>query len=202
MTDQDKKEFMAIMTGLAEDKGLQLSAAGIALKFEALKGFDIEQIRNAALCMMREKKFSTMPSVADFAEYLGGGRVEDIAEIEAAKVCKAIAQVGGWKPVVFDNAITQAVIQYSFGGWPKLCEEMKEDQQKWFIKDFVKSYGAYARQRIVVTGLLPGRGIGEPVLIGDKEKALQIMAIPQQGLAISEVPQVKQLVEKYGVDNG
>lgn len=174
----DRKRFRFIMEGLAEDKGVQLSASGIGMKFEALKQFAIEDINRAALSMMGAKKYATMPAVSDFLEYLGGGSVDDRAEIEASKVWKAIIQVGGYSAVCFDDAVTQAVIQHAFGGWGKLCSETMVDQQKWFMRDFVKFYGSFSRQNLRVTGPLLGRGGlsgDKPKLIGDPEKALQIM---------------------------
>lgn len=175
MTDADKEQFGRIMQGLAEDKGVQLSASGIALKFAALKSFSIQEITSAALEMAVNKKYNSMPSISDFNEYLGGGSCEDRAEIESAKVWGAISRAGGWANVAFDDPVTQAVIMQGFGGWTKLCGEMLEENHKWFVKDFVKIYGAYSRQKVKHFGLLPGRGVGSPVLIGDKDKALVIM---------------------------
>lgn len=196
----DRKRFRYIMEGLAEDKGVQLSASGIGMKFEALKQFSIEDINRAALSMMGAKKYATMPAVSDFLDYLGGGSVDDRAEIEASKVWKAIAQVGGYSAVVFDDAVTQAVIQHAFGGWPKLCEETMVDQQKWFMRDFVKFYGSFSRQGLKVTGILPGRGslpADGPKLIGDIQRARQIMDTPQTDarFQISAIPEnVRELI--------
>lgn len=178
MVDDDKKRFRDIMVGLAEDKGVQLSAAGIGLKFEALRQYSIEDVTSAALSLMANKKYTTLPSVSDFIEYLGGGSIDDRAEIEASKVWKAISQVGGYSAICLDDATTQAVILHAFGGWSRLCEETLVDQQKWFMKDFVKFYGSFSRQNLRVTGALPGRGglSGDKTkLIGNQEKALQIM---------------------------
>ncbi len=201
MIDDDKKRFRDIMVGLAEDKGVQLSAAGIGLKFEALRQYSIEDVTSAALSLMANKKYTTLPSVSDFIEYLGGGSIDDRAEIEASKVWKAISQVGGYSAICFDDATTQAVILHVFGGWPKLCEETLVDQQKWFMKDFVKFYGSLSRQNLRVTGALPGRGglMGDKTkLIGDPEKALLIMNTAQveNRFQISAMPEnVRQLLE-------
>ena len=176
MTDKDKEKFAYLLQGLAEDKGLQLSAAGIALKFEALKTFPLEDIHKAALSMMGTKKYATMPSVADFIEYLGSGSVDDQGMIQAGVVYQAVKKHGGNRSVCFDDPVTQAVIVQGFGGWQKLCEELQEDQQKWFMKDFAKLYGAFGRRGVKEYGLLPGRSDpldakGEPAFIGNPEKA-------------------------------
>ena len=176
MTEDDKPKFAFILNGLAEDKGVQLSTAGIAMKFEALKSFNLEDIHKAALCMMGNKKFATMPSVADFIEYLGGGSVDDNGQIQAGVVWQAIKKHGGNRSVCFDDPVTQAVIVQGFGGWQKLCAEMLEEQQKWFMKDFAKLYGAFGRRGVKEYGLLPGRSDpfdakGEPAFIGNPQKA-------------------------------
>ena len=183
MNSNDIGRFADIMQGLAEDKGIQLSGSGIELKFAALKQYSIEEIHNAAIQMLGNKKYATMPSVSDFVEYLGGGSIDDRAEVESSKVWKAIISVGGYSSVAFDDPVTQAVILHAFGGWSKLCEETMSDNQKWFVKDFAKYYGAYSRQGLKVFGLLSGRGglSGDKTkLIGNPEKALLIMNTVQK----------------------
>lgn len=178
MNASDKKQFGAIMQGLAEDKGVQLSTAGVALKFEALKAFNIEDIQKAAISLMASKKFSTMPSVADFVEHLQGGTAEDIAQYQASVVWQAVRKYGGNRSVCFDDPVTQAVIVRSFGGWQKMCSELMEDQQKWFIKDFVKAYSAFQRRGVKEFGALPGRAdpykCDGPAMIGNQAKALLV----------------------------
>lgn len=178
MEDQDKKRFAEIMHGLAEDKGVQLSAQGLALRFEALRQFPIADIYRAALAMMASRKYSTMPAVSDFLEYLGGGPAEDRAEIEANRVINAVSDVGGYKDVVFDDPVTQAVIFHGFGGWAKMCSELMDDQRKWFVKDFSRMYASFSRSQTKYYGKLTGRGhCKEPKLIGNPQKAAEILQI-------------------------
>ena len=178
MVESDRVTFEAIMQGLAENFNVTLTKNGIALRYEALKSLDVQEIARAALAIVTSRKYTTMPTVADFLEFLGGGSAEDRAELEASKVWDVISGVGGYRSVVFDDAVTMAVVEYGFGGWSKLCGDTLVDQRKWFIKDFVRVYGAYSRQRIQLTGRLEGRGGGPgdlPRLIGNPEKALLIM---------------------------
>lgn len=183
MDDRDALDFETIMQGMAENFNATLTVNGINMRFEALRSFSIQQIKAASLQILASRKYASMPTVADFLECFSGGRAEDLAEIEAAKVWKAITQIGGYSAVCFDDPTTQAVIEYGFGGWGKLCGEMMVDQQKWFIKDFVKTYSAFTRQGIKLTGPLLGRGAGtgdNPKLIGNPEAALKIMNTPAQ----------------------
>jgi hypothetical protein len=185
MNDLDKSEFAALMTGLAENFGAQLSKPGLALRFEALREHSIEAVRAACMSLLNTRKYRQMPTVAEFLEHLGGGSVDDIAAVEAAKVVRAVKELGGYRSVAFDNATTQAVIEHSFGGWVKLCEELTGENEKWVAKDFVKAYGAYSRQGVTLAGHLSGRseivnGSGlyerkvEVALVGDMQKALAI----------------------------
>jgi len=184
MTDKDKHEFAAIMAGLAENFGTTLTKAGLRMRFEALKQYSIEQVRNAAISILRTRKYLKMPTIAEFIEHLEGGSAEDIAQVEAAKVLEAIKVHGPYRSVVFDNPVTQAVIEYSFGGWTKLAEDLDAKGEKWFFKDFERAYGAFARQGVKLGGTLLGicdhanQLIGhkksEPVYIGNQEKARQV----------------------------
>ncbi|WP_300157092.1 DUF6475 domain-containing protein [Solidesulfovibrio sp.] len=184
MQDRDFEPFVAIMLGLADNFGAELSANGLEMRFEAMKAFSLDQVRQASMAILATRKFQKMPTVAEFLEHLQGGSCDDKAEVEAGKVIRAIEQHGGYTSVAFDDPVTQAVIAQGFGGWAKMCEELSAAEEKWFRKDFAKMYAAYARQRVEVFGHLPGRfelmaaadnsRFGPPALVGDKAKAAAI----------------------------
>lgn len=178
----DDERFIYIMAAFAEASGQESTPLKERIYAEGLCDIPIEVIEKAAWQLIRTRTFATFPKVGELRELIGG-KAEDIAELEAAKVWKAISQVGGYSGVCFDNPVTQAVIEYGFGGWSKLCGEMMVDQQKWFIKDFIKTYSAFSRQNIQLTGPLLGRGAGTGdgvKLIGNPEAALLIMNTPGQ----------------------
>jgi hypothetical protein len=175
MTDSDKGRFGTIMQGLAENFGVQLSTAGVALRFEALKRCALEDINKASLRMLGSRKFTTMPTVADFLENIMGGSADDKGLVESGKVWRAIRERGAYQNVVFDDPVTQAVIVDIYGGWQKLCREMVESEQKWFVKEFAKAYGAFHRQGVKHFGSLPGIYGEITFTIGDKKKALAVL---------------------------
>lgn len=203
MQDNDKKDFAAVMTGLAENYGQTLTPQGIALRFEALKQFKISEIRAAALAIMAGRKYTNMPTVADFLEYLGGGAAEDIAEVEAGKVIRAMSEHGAYRSVVFDNPVTQAVINDVWGGWPKVCEMCPD---KWLRHEFVKVFAAYARQGRKQFGHLPGlielnnaaAGLSEfiqpPVLVGNQQQALAVLQYAEEQTALAQIVQQSALL--------
>lgn len=179
MTDDDRRGFNALMQGLAENLGAQLSTPGIALRFEALKQFDFEDVKRATTSIAASRKYTSMPTIADFLEHLGGGSAEDVAMVQAAIVWKAMKDHGASRSVCFDDPVTQAVIVQGFGGWQKMCGETTVDKQQWFYKDFCRTYGAFARQQVTHYGALPGwcdpiRSKG-PALIGNQERAQQVL---------------------------
>ena len=90
------------------------------------------------------------------------------------------------------DPVTAAVIQQSFDGWVQLCQDSRTNDEKWFRKDFVRMYQAFARQKIQHAGHLPGlieksntaRGfvdhVPAPALIGDLEPKKQITLVKKK----------------------
>ena len=188
MTQVDFKRFSALIQGVAECYGQSLSAQGIALRFKLLEPFDFAEVQNAAYSVMATRKYTSMPTPADFLEHISGGSAEDRAEVEAGKVLEAIGRHGPYASVVFDDAVTQAVIVLAYGGWPKLCADCGvEESERWFRKNFAKTWAAYSRQGVKQAGHLPGliettncsngyhEHIAPPKLIGDPVKARAVL---------------------------
>jgi len=189
MTQADFKNFSALMQGIAECFGQQtLSAQGIALRFKMLEPFDFIEVQNAAYSIMATRKYTSMPTPADFLEHISGGNAEDRAEVEAGKVLEAIGRHGPYVSVVFDSAVTQAVIVQAYSGWPKLCADCGvEESEHWFRKNFAKTWAAHSRQGVKQGGHLPGifeitncsngyhEYVDPPQLIGDPAKAHAVL---------------------------
>lgn len=192
MHADDAEQFRAAMVGLAENYGQTITPEGIMLRFNALRAYPVEDVMQATMSLLASRKYTTMPTVADFVEHLGGGAVQDIAEVEAGKVADAVRMIGGYRSVAFDDAVTQAVIEQGFGGWAKLNEELTDEGMVWFRKDFARMYQSYAKQGVKLHGHLAGiaeiqncakgltQWIQPPALVGDRQKALAIAAIPSK----------------------
>lgn len=202
MTQADFDRFDALFQGVAECYGQTLSAQGIALRFKLLERFDFAEVQNAALSVMATRKYTSMPTPADFLEHISGGSAEDKAEIEAGKVLDAIGRHGGYASVVFDDAATQAVIVQAYGGWPKLCADCGvEESENWFRKNFTKTWAAYARQGVKQSGHLPGlfeisncsnghfNHVEPPKLVGDPAKARAVLEAGKSALMLSDGPE-------------
>ena len=206
MTQADFKPFSALIQGIAECYGQSLSAQGIALRFKLLEQFSFAEVQNAALSIMATRKYTSMPTPAEFLEHIGGGAAEDKAEVEAGKVLVAIGRHGAYASVVFDDAVTQAVIVQAYGGWPKLCVESgpgceKGESEHWFRKNFAKTWAAYSRQGVKQSGHLPGlfeisnhsngylEHIAPPKLVGDPSKARAVLEAGQSSLMLTGGPE-------------
>lgn len=201
MTQADFKPFSALIQGVAECYGQSLSAQGIALRFRLLEQFDFAEVKKAALSIMATRKYTSMPTPADFLEHISGGSAEDKAEVEAGKVLDAIGRHGAYSSVVFDDAVTQAVIVQAYGGWVKLCQTCGvEESENWFRKNFAKTWAAYSRQDVKQSGHLPGlfeitnhrsgylEHIEPPKLIGDPAKARAVLEAGKSPLALTGGP--------------
>jgi len=153
---QDKPRFAALMEGLAENFSASLSRPGIDIRWRALKQYSIEQVEAAAHLILRTRRFTTMPTVADFVEAIEGGH-EERAQLEAVNAWRAIQRIGGYSSVRFQDPVTAAVIDRRFGGWARLCEEQLETDRKWFLRDFAEAYIRFAESGIKQIGHLAGR---------------------------------------------
>ena len=202
MTQADFDRFDTLMQGVAECYGQNLSAQGVALRFKLLEQFDFAEVQKAALSVMATRKYTSMPTPADFLEHISGGAAEDKAEVEAGKVLAAIGKHGAYASVVFDDAVTQAVIVQAYGGWPKLCADCGvEESEHWFRKNFAKTWAAYSRQGVKQCGHLPGlfetanrsngfyEHIPAPQPVGDPAKTRAVLEAGKSPLALTEGPE-------------
>jgi hypothetical protein len=125
--------------------------------FQALDEFTTEQIEYAFSVAIKTLKF--FPRPVELLEILNGPQnlIEDTAQVQAGIVLNTIKRVGGGQSVSFEDPVTTAVINNSFGGWVQLCSTLKSDQEGWFLKDFSKAYQIYTRQGMKEIGHLPGR---------------------------------------------
>lgn len=185
MTEDDEIEFGKIMLGVAENAGVEISDAGMDMRFEALSSYSINEIRQVALELVKRRAYHTMPTVGEFIDILEG-RPSDKAAIEAEYVLNAIKRIGHDRSVVFTDPVTASVISDTFGGWVKLCKDLLADNEKWFIKNFIDSYMIHLRSNVVTVTTLLGtsdiensakgykKWVKNPVVIGKNETQKKI----------------------------
>ena len=145
-----------LFTGLCELFDKKFTTALMDIYSEALSGYSIEQIEYAINQAAIKCRF--FPRPVELIEFITGGSTDipDRAVSEAALVLTAVKRVGAYRSVSFRDPVTTAVIVFSFGGWVKLCNSLKSEDEKWFLKDFEKAYAAFSRQGMGVAGTLSG----------------------------------------------
>lgn len=193
--------FIDVMAALGEASGQESTPFKEKIYAQGLDDIHIDHIESAAWAIIKTRTFASFPKIGELRDAVGG-KSEDNAEVQAAAVWQAIKKYGSARSVVFDDAVTMAVIQQAFGGWCKLCSELMEDQLQWFIKDFSKHYIAFKRSNISHVGLLGGWcdpiGGKGPALIGNQQKALAILGQAHE-LPIVDGFSVAQLADKMGI---
>lgn len=157
MVKNDSAEFSKLMIGIGELFGSQASSIGLELMFNALERYSMGQIKQAANQILRTRKYTRMPTVADFVEAIEGDQkqiAEDKAETEATKVLDMIRKIGSYETPAFDDPITNDLVNRRFG-WQALCT-MLESQTSFFVRDFKAAYLASHREESrVAIGMTP-----------------------------------------------
>jgi len=146
MEKQDIEQFTEIMMGLAENyPGAVLTSNGLKLRFAALKEFSIDQVTMAATKLVQVHKYNSMPTVADFINAMDPGRInpDQRAELEAGKVLEHLRYHGKNVSPRFRDPITRHLMtaRWRYYAW---ASKVKEDDLKWWSRDFVRAYKAQA----------------------------------------------------------
>jgi hypothetical protein len=140
MDSTDKKRFSEIMAGMAENFSSQLSTPGMALRYDALKDFSIDQIATGASVLMRTRKTMGMPTVAEMIEAISGpkGTMSDRAAEQVNAIMQQIRQVGYYGKPSLDDPVTQRLLSGRWA-WKSLCS-MTEREHRFWAKEFIDAY--------------------------------------------------------------
>jgi len=177
-------KFKALLQSIGILYGKHFSADLADIYWRALECFDYEDVQRALNAHVRNPDGGQFfPRPADVVRFIEGSG-ETRALQAWATVERAIKQVGSYQSIAFDDFIIHAVLE-EMGGWIKLCAVTCEDLP-FRSNEFQKRYMAYVQKA-------PNRypkylhGISEqnnakngfpvdlPVLVGDREKAKQVM---------------------------
>lgn len=139
MEENNIIEFSKIMAGLAENFSSELTENGLSMRFEALKEYSITQIRQSAMVILKTRKFTTMPTVADFIEAIEGNKY-DLADIQKGIVMGAINRYHPNQK--FSDPITQVVVDQI--GWGRIGQANKAEIP-FILKDFKELYITYKK---------------------------------------------------------
>lgn len=149
--------------------------------YDSLIQFTIKQVETAF--SKATLKLKWFPKPVELIELITGTD-ECNGDVQATNVLKAIKQVGAYETVNFNDPVTHAVINRVFSGWVKMCNELMEKDEKWFLKDFAKYYKSFKSQGIEDHGNLSG-------LIESHNSGL--------GIEHKEVKQIGQILKQLEV---
>jgi hypothetical protein len=208
MNTNEKQDFYKLVSSVMDYYKQDVSPFSLSLFWEALKGFEFEQV-SAALTRhaMNPDNGQFAPKIADIVKQLSG-TTSDKAKIAWGKAYAAMEQVGAYQDVCFDDGIIHLVIE-DVGGWVKICRTETKDLG-YVQHQFCESYRAYAsRGNVVYPSYLAGvHGTGEnmarlrargikppdPVLIGDHDKASSVRLNGSSQSRISGAKSIQTLV--------
>jgi hypothetical protein len=140
MNSVDGERFRNLMLGMADNFRDSISREGMRLRWEMLKQYTIEQVEQAGLQIMKSRKFTKMPPVAEFIDAIEGERVpiELQAEQQWNEIISQIRSVGSYGTPVFRDPATKALIGRRFS-WQNLCQSTENDL-RFFRKEFIAAY--------------------------------------------------------------
>lgn len=208
MKPDDHKKFFAVLGGVHDFYGKELSEYAVTVWLQACEKFDVQQVTKALSAhLMDAERGQFMPKPADIVRQLQGTNT-DRSMLAWGKAMDAAARVGAYRSVCFDDGLIHAVVE-DMGGWTKFCRA-ETDELGYIQKRFCDSYKAYAgRGQVVYPALLrgehdavnalKGHRTAEPVLIGDPEAAKRVHSLgstaPKTQIthAAEFAPQVRQL---------
>lgn len=149
-----RKEFLPVYHGFADMRGLKRTGVSVEMWYLAVKDLTVDQFQNAIVRFVRES--TEFPSPAEIRRYAGiqGLESEDRADMAWRAVFSAIAKVGAYETVSFDDPAINAAIR-GIGGWVALCDTTS-DEMKWKERDFKRAYRSVTLSRVGNPSPLPG----------------------------------------------
>ncbi len=105
------------------------------------EGITLDQIRKAALKILKTRTISKMPTFAEFLEAISGSK-KDKAQVQADIVLKMLRRNGSQAKPDFDDPVTVHLMS-SRWQWERWARTVLEDEIKWWRKEFIEAYQSY-----------------------------------------------------------
>lgn len=148
MRNDEREAFAALLCGVMDTYQVKISESAIAVFWDCLKNFSLDDVSVALRCHCREN--NRPPRPADLVQRIAPKRTSLEAWIE---VVWAMGRYGAYRSVRFQDGIASLVIK-DMGGWPWLCEQNIDEP--WTQKEFERRYGIYAANGYQLEECLPG----------------------------------------------
>jgi hypothetical protein len=154
MESSDIGKFQKVMAGVAENFSSKLTEAGTDLMFEVLRQYSFDQFYQATIQVLKTRKYTTMPTIADYVEAIDGN-LYDRAEFQCSQVIRAVRECGRNKTPNFKDQITKSIVNNHYG-WISICDKEKKELP-WFERDFKQKYVAFKNIEAVKSIQMPER---------------------------------------------
>jgi len=141
LNPSDRQAFATTMIAIGQNYGVKLEPHFLEFMLKALGGYTIGQIEAAALQIVRTRKYTTMPTIADFVEAIEGS-VDDKASVQVLLVWDAIRRFGVYAQPVFEDPVTNRVVCQL--GWKSICAT-PEKERGWFLRNVATAYKAHRK---------------------------------------------------------
>ena len=201
MKTEDKAKFLQVLLAVYDFYGKELSEFSGHVWMQAVDGCDIQQATKALSAhLMDPDRGQFMPKPADIVRQLHGTHA-DRSLVAWGKVREAMGRVGGYESVAFDDPAIHSAIE-DIGGWTALCASTV-DELPYTQKRFCDSHRAYSTRGGVhppylvgaheVANRTAGRAVRPPLLIGDRDKAKEVIStgsVRRQQITQMQVPRI------------
>lgn len=173
MRPNDKPQFFALLTSIAEYYRQPVHDDVSALYWHVLKDLPMEALKQAFISHLQDPTSGKwMPKAADILKQLQG-KVSQRARLAWEKVEAAISRIGRYNDVAFDDPIIHVALK-KMGGWSRLCDSLR-DELPIYRKQFEQLYLEAHQDNLSPNDYpryLPGelsKSGANPVLIGDQD---------------------------------
>lgn len=201
MQPNDLPRFVELISALAAVMSREVDEALLAGYEIGLDGMTIDAVEVAVMRALRESKF--MPSPTELRALAGDVPAADKAVLAFNALDRAVSDVGVYRSPDFDDPLINAVVRI-LGGWEYVCNLSLEEFNKWFRKDFLKTYEAVCRSGVDGDMTAPLVGIHERnnALLGyDSSKYVRVVktGLPWGGTEPKRLQQSKHDVPQIDV---
>lgn len=183
---EDYKRFCGMMNALGEVFDKQMSKLLLEMYWKALAPFTDREAEAAFSKAMVSCTF--FPKPVELIEFISGSQ-SDRSLLAWEKFTKALAEVGVYQSVQFDDPVIHSVVEL-MGGWIQ-AGQWPKDELKWRQKEFERAYTTL-QQRKDHPKELPGllalensaKGflghVPKPIEIGERKEPKRIENTPKK----------------------
>ena len=185
MFEQDIKEFSKMMVRLGEFYGKPFTPAVFELYWNVLKPYKINELKEAIRRHIENLDVGKfLPAPADIISAIDGSP-RNQALLAWTKMVYAVRHIGRYDSLAFDDPLIHKVIE-DMGGWRRFCY-LEEKQTPFIEKEFCDRYRGYVSRKplshpsylkgtIEMLNSAHGYTCPSPVLIGNVQKAKEVIA--------------------------